>query len=150
MTAVKKKTNFKKNENSSKINKIQDDKLKPLMPTLRQKKRFILVQIESKEKIEFKDLSENIVDEIILYLGAIDYAKSGIWILRDKYNFEKQEFLIRTSLKTKDKLLAVLCLIQKIGKEKVKLKTIRVSGTIKGAYHKAKELNGLKDKNSKK
>lgn len=148
MTIPKKKTEFKKTKDNNLKPKVQDDKLKPLMPTLRQKKRFILVKIESMQKLEFKELSENIVDEIIIYLGAIEFAKSGIWILRDKYNFEKQEFLIRCSLKTKDKLLGTLCLINKLGKEKVKLNVLRVSGTIKGSLRDT-EIKGIRNKEMK-
>lgn len=131
-----KKTFVNKNIINSQNNlkpKIVDDKLKPLMPTLRQKKRFIRVKIESKNKIDFKILSDNLTEEIILYLGLIDYGKGGVWIIKDKFNFEKQEFLIRISTEFKDKLLGALSLITKIEKENVKLNVIRVSGTIKGS-----------------
>ena len=119
--------------------KINDDKLKPLMPTLRQKKRFILVKIESQKKIEFKELSESLVDEIILYLGAIEFGKAGIWILRDKFNFEKQEFIIRVSIVSKEKLCGVLSLVNKIDNKNVKFNILRISGTIKGLSKKIKE-----------
>jgi len=127
-----KNTSIKKNgELKPKVN---DDKLKPLMPTLRQKKRFLRVKIESTHKFDFKEVSENIVDEIITYLGAIEFGKAGIWVLRDKFDFEKQEFIIKVSISTKDKLCGALCLISKLGKENVKLNIIRISGTIKGTY----------------
>ncbi len=140
MTYIKKNDKDKKSKNLSNKTqnilkpKIADDKLKPLMPTLRQKKRFVRIKIEAKQKLDFKEVSDSLTDDIILYLGLIDYGKAGVWILKDKFDFEKQELIIRVSLKLKDKLLGALGLINKIGKENVKLNIIRVSGTIKGAF----------------
>lgn len=111
---------------------IQDDKLKPLIPTLREKKRFILGKIESEKKFEFKEISEKLIEEIIFYLGAIEFSKSGIWLLRDKFDYEKQEFIIKVSVRSKDKLVGILSIINKISNSKVKIKTLKVSGTLKG------------------
>lgn len=113
-------------------NQIKDDKLKPLSPTLRQKKRFLLVEVESGKKFDFKELSENLIDEIILYLGAVEFGKSGIWILRDKFDYQNQRLVLKVSTKTKDKLIGVLSLIQKINNEPARLKILNVSGTLKG------------------
>ena len=150
----KKNTNIANKNTSNKKNtdfkpKTNDDKLKPLMPTLRQKKRFLRVKIESKHKFDFKELSENIVDEIITYLGAIEFGKAGIWVLRDKFDFEKQEFIIKVSLQTKNKLCGAICLISKLGKENVKLKILRISGTIKGTLRDT-ELQSCRDTGLKK
>lgn len=109
-----------------------DEKLKPLIPTLRQKKRFLKIKIESKRKFLFKEISEFLIAEIILYLGVIDFGKSGIWILRDKFDEKKQELTIKVSTKMKDKLIGVLSLIQKIGNVDIKIKVLKVSGTLKG------------------
>jgi len=116
------------------IKKIMDTKLKPLMPVLRLKKRFIRIQIISKQKEDFKNLSNNLNKEIIYFLGLIDFSNGGVWILKDKFNFEKQELIIKVSTKLKDKLIAALGLITKFSNQDVKIKTLRVSGTLKGVY----------------
>lgn len=113
-------------------NVVKDDKLKPLSPTLRQKKRFILVEIESNKKFDFKEVSENLVEEIITYLGAVEFGKSGIWILRDKFDAKNQRAVLKVSTKTKDKLIGVLSLIQKLSNTDVRIKLLSVSGTLKG------------------
>lgn len=131
-TNIKSNTkSYNKNKHNNKIN-ITDIKLKPLMPTLRQKKRFIKVRIESNVKYNFKELSENLIEEIIFYFGAVDFGKSGIWILRDKFDYDKQEIVLKVGVKMKDKLVGVLALIKKINTSNVKLSIIRVSGTFKG------------------
>lgn len=113
-------------------NKVQDSKLKPLSPTLREKKRFVKIKIESDKKFEFKTISEELVDQILVYIGAIDFSKAGIWILRDKFDYDKQELIIKVNVKYKDKFLASLLLLNKIDNNSVKIKTIKTSGTLKG------------------
>jgi len=112
--------------------KVLDIKLKPIPPTLRQKKRFIKIQIEAEKKFDFKFISDNLTKEIIYFIGVIDYSNAGVWILKDKYNEDKQELILKVSTKTKDKLIAALSLINKFDRENVKIKTLRVSGTLKG------------------
>ena len=131
---LKTKKNNKGLKNSKNSFKIIDSKLKPLMPTLRQKKRFIRIQIEGEKKFDFKILSNNLTDQITYFLGAIEFSNSGVWFLKDKFNFEKQEMIIKVSTKSKDKLVGALSLITKLGNENIKIKTLRVSGTLKGVY----------------
>lgn len=113
-------------------NQIKEDKLKPLIPTLREKKRFVKINIESNKKLDFNIISKLLTEEITFYMGAIDFGKAGIWFLRDKFDFEKQELIIRTNIKYKDKLLTSLQLIRKLQDANINIKTLRVSGTIKG------------------
>ena len=131
---LKTKKNNKGLKNSKNSFKIIDTKLKPVMPTLRQKKRFIRIQIEEGKKFDFKFLSNNLTEQIIYFLGAIEFSNSGVWFLMDKFNFEKQEMIIKVSTKSKDKLVGALSLITKLGNEDVRIKTLRVSGTLKGVY----------------
>ena len=111
--------------------KIKETKLKVLSPTLREKKRFIKVKIESSKKYEFKELSNTLTSEITYYIGAIDYGKAGIWFLKDKFDFNKQEFIIKVGTKFKDKLIGSLALITKLNSKDIKLNVIKVSGTLK-------------------
>lgn len=123
---------MKNNRKTTTSNGITDEKLKPLLPTLRQKKRFIKAKIHCHEKLTFKEISENMIDELIQFIGAIEFGKGGIWILRDKFDYENQTVVLKVNLKTKDKLLGALALINYLGKGKCRIETLRVSGTLKG------------------
>ena len=123
---------MQKNKSPKNKSQIKEEKLKSLSPTLRLKKRFIKVQIQSSKKIDFKEFSENITEQILTYLGAIEFGKAGVWILRDKFDEQKQTAILKVSTKTKDKLIGALSLIQKIGNTPCTLKTLRTSGTLKG------------------
>ncbi|MDA3855830.1 MAG: hypothetical protein PF569_06210 [Candidatus Woesearchaeota archaeon] len=115
-----------------KPSQIKETKLKPILPVLREKKRFIKIKLESKKKYDFKTLSYSLNNQILYYLGAIDFGKGGVWILKDKFNFEDQTAIIKVSTKFKDKTLAALTLINKIDNDEIKLEIIRISGTLKG------------------
>jgi len=114
---------------------IQDSKLKPLSPTLRQKKRFVRAKIICKSKLDFKIISENLMEELILFLGAVELGKAGVWILRDKFDFSKQEIVLKCSTKSIEKLVGVLSLVLSLGNNNpCKIEVLRVSGTLKGVF----------------
>jgi len=123
--------NSKKQKITKSNNFISDDKLKPLSPSLRLKKRFIKIKIESDKQFDFKTLSENLNQQMILFLGAVEFSKSGIWILRDKFDDKKQELVLKVSTKLKDRLIGVLSLIQNISNADVNIHILNVSGTLK-------------------
>jgi RNase P/RNase MRP subunit POP5 len=125
------------NQTSTKTTKtqIEDTKLKPLQPTLRQKKRFIRAVVTSKTKIDFKTISENLIEEVISYMGTVEMGKAGVWVLRDKFDFGKQEIIIKCSTKSSDKLIGILSLVLFLGNNNsCKIDVKRVSGTLKGVY----------------
>jgi ribonuclease P/MRP protein subunit POP5 len=110
----------------------KDEKLKPLSPTLRQKKRFVKIKIISNNKFSFDDISKYLSKEITFYIGAIDYSKAGVWFLKDKFDMNKQELIIRFGLKYKEKIVAALALISELNKVKVSIEIVKISGTLKG------------------
>ncbi len=110
----------------------KDIKLKGLLPTLRQKKRFIVFKIESNKKFDFKEISYCIIDNLIKFLGTVDFGKNGVWLIREKYDKEKNIGIIKTSIKLKDKTIVALSLIENINNEDVVIKILGVSGTLKG------------------
>ncbi len=121
--------------NGEKNIRTKDDKLKPLLPTLRDKKRFIKIKVipvdEINFKFDFNSVSNGIITGVMFFAGAIDYGNCGLWILKDKFDFEKQELVVRVSLKYFKKIIASLLLINSIDSKKIKIETIKVSGTLK-------------------
>lgn len=117
----------------------QDIKIKGLKPTLRLKKRFVLIKVNSKKKLDFANMSKLLNERLTYFLGAIDISKHAVWIIKDYFDLEKQEVLIKVSTKLKDKLIAAILLIEKLGKEDVKIETLKVSGTLKGIRSYRKE-----------
>ena len=61
-------------------------KLKPVLPSLREKKRYLVFEVISKEKIkDFKPVSDAVKDASYHFLGVFGMAKAGIMLLENKH-----------------------------------------------------------------
>jgi len=111
-------------------------RLKPLLPTLKERKRYLAFEIVSDNKIgDFRTVSKEIMDKSFEFLGVLGVAKAGIQILPKFWNPGLQRGIIRVSHKHVDELKAALMFIKKIDNKEVILKSVGVSGIL----NKAKE-----------
>jgi ribonuclease P/MRP protein subunit POP5 len=108
-------------------------KLKPLLPSLREKKRYIVFEIISKNKIGFTAISKAIWRSILAFSGSLGAAQAGIWLMGDKYNKEKQKGIIKVNHKNVDLLKASLALIKEIEGQDVIVRSISASGMLNKA-----------------
>ena len=109
-------------------------KIKPILPTLREKKRYLAFEILSKSKIkDFSSVSSAIWASSLSFLGELGAAKAGIWVLADKYNPEKQRGIIRVNHKHVDGLKASLALVRQIEGNDAIVRSITVSGILRKA-----------------
>ena len=116
------------------IKKMVKGKLKPILPSLREKRRYLAFEIVSKTRMtDFKAVSEAIKQNMLDLFGQVGYAKSALYILPDKYISEKQKGIIRINHKHVDDLRASLALIKSINNNEVVVKSIGVSGILKKA-----------------
>jgi len=112
-------------------------KIKPVLPSLREKKRYLAFEIISDKKIEnTTDISNAINTGCINFFGEQGMAKAGLIFLNDKYNKQNQRGLIKVSNKMTDNLKAALCFVKEIDSQKVILRSVGVSGILKKAYEK--------------
>ena len=112
-------------------------KLKPILPSLIEKKRYFTFEIISKSQIkDFSAVSKAVWASLLSFTGEFGAAKAGIWLLSDKYNEETQRGIIKVSNKHVNELKASLSLIKEIDKNKVIVRSIIVSGMLnKAAKH---------------
>ena len=117
-------------------------KLKPILPSLREKKRYLVFEVISKEKINDAELVSNAVWHYSLqFLGQFGTAKAGIIVLNNKWNPEHQRGIVKVSHKHVDAVKSALALANKIDNKDVIFRSIGVSGILKKA-----ENNYLKTK----
>ena len=108
-----------------------------MLPSLREKKRYLAFEISSKKPIKaLKGVKKAIELSMLSFIGLKGVANAGIIFLEDKYNPKKQRGLIRVDNRYVDELRASLALIQKIDKEPVMVRSVGASGTIKQAESK--------------
>jgi ribonuclease P/MRP protein subunit POP5 len=113
--------------------------LKALKPTLRERKRYLVYQIDidSRDKDvkkELKNFQTLIIDKLKLNLGIFSSAKAGI--LPIYFDSERFIGILRVNNKMIDEIRANFVLITELNKVPVCIKTLGVSGILK----KAKEL----------
>lgn len=107
--------------------------LKPILPTLKSKKRYLIFEIISKHEIgDYKSVSRQILAKIQEFLGILGISRAGVQIL-PKYNKEKKRGMIKVNHKHVDELKAALAFVDKLNNKPVIIKTVGVSGIIKKA-----------------
>jgi len=108
-----------------------------LKPSLREKRHYMLLAAETKKKLTNKDFHEKINQAILQFIGILGYAQAGpIFVsMRDKKieNILEEKNLVVLSVMTKyvDHVKSSLVLFKDNEDKTLKLKCIRVSGTIK-------------------
>ena len=109
-------------------------KLKPILPSLREKKRYLVFEVISKEKIsDFNDVSNAVYHYSLQLLGQLGTAKAGIIVLNNKWDPQLQRGIIKVGHKNVDALKSALMLADKIGSREVIFRSLGVSGILKKA-----------------
>ncbi len=109
-------------------------KIKPILPSLREKKRYLVFEIISKKNIKsFSEVSNLIWQSSLSFLGEIETAKAGIWVLPDKWNQKKQRGMIKVNNKYVDNLKTALTLVKNFKRQQVIIKSVGVSGMVNKA-----------------
>ena len=109
-------------------------KIKPMLPSLREKKRYLAFEVISKEKIKDNSAIYNtIYNAAYSFMGELGVSKAGMMMIQDKWNDDKQRGLIKVGHLHVDHLRAALTLIDKIEDQQVIVRSIGVSGILKKA-----------------
>ena len=96
--------------------------LKPLKPSMREKKRYLL--------LKGKDLKTSIEQAILNFIGVLGFSKTGLeWI-----KLKEDEAIISINREMLNQVRASICIWPK------KLEILQVSGTLKGLKNNSKKL----------
>jgi len=109
----------------------QQEKLKILSPTLREKDRYISFKVISEESIIYSDLESSIWSTLLEFYGELGVSQMSLRIVKNLYNEKEQTAVIKCNNKSVPKVIAGLGLITRLGESRVIFKILKVSGTIK-------------------
>lgn len=101
--------------------------MKPLLPTLRQKKRYVAYEVISKNVLSFDKIKENILMSIKTLFGESGLSNLNIIFVTGENN----KGIIKTKRDCVDKLKAALAMVKKIDSTQVIIRTNYVSGVLK-------------------
>jgi len=112
-------------------------KTKPLLPTLREKKRYLAYEAISAHKFNGAiEINKAIIDAAEEFLGSLGMAKAGILAVNDKWDIKSQRGIIRVNNKHLDNLRASLIFADKIGNDDVIIRSVGASGILKKVQQK--------------
>ena len=119
-------------------NQKNNQKIKTLLKSLRQKKRYLLIEFKSEKKYNFDVIQKILNSEIIYFIGSIDYSKSNIFFIKDKFDFQNQLLVLRVSTKILNKIKVIFPLMNKakINTDEINFETkvLKISSTLKKLY----------------
>jgi ribonuclease P/MRP protein subunit POP5 len=110
----------------------REDKLKFLLPTLREKDRYISFQVISEEPIEYSDLESAVLNTFLDFYGEYGFSGLSLWIIKNLYDPQEQIGVIRCNNRSVQQVIAGLGLISRLGETRITIKILKVSGTIRG------------------
>ena len=110
------------------------NRIKPVLPSLREKKRYLAFKIYSKGKIKsFSGVSDAINASVHGFIGSLGASKAGIQIVHNKFDLGAQAGIIRVNNRFLDHLKASLTMIDRIEDQDVIFRSLGVSGMINKA-----------------
>lgn len=111
--------------------------IKPILPSLKEKKRYLIYEVKAEKTLNFRDVKPELNKKMLEFLGELGYGKAGIIIMDE---FQNNKGIIRMQTKSLDNVKIALTMVKKIGDQKVIVKSVGVSGILNKA--KNKFLNG--------
>ena len=61
----------------------------PLLPSLKEKKRYVAFEVVSKEKFNFNQVKKSIEETLFKYIGLLGTSKAGMQVLPERYTQNK-------------------------------------------------------------
>lgn len=103
----------------------------PLLPSLKEKKRYVAFKVISKEKLTFIQVKKALEESLFKYIGLLGTSKAGLQILKEK--FKNNKGLIKINHKFTKYLKASFILINKINNKPALVHSLGTSGILKKA-----------------
>ncbi len=111
---------------------------KPLLPSEREKKRYLVLECISKKGLDFQTIKEGVQSAIKQYIGLLGEARAGVLFLKNTYDEKNQRFIIKVNRAYLDKVRASLLLVKTLNGEKALIRSVFCSGSLKKAKERLK------------
>jgi len=104
--------------------------MKPLKPSSKERKRYILFKLKCEREVEKGDIKKSVIQAGLQFLGELGMARSGLQFLPETWNSKNMTGIVRTGHKFVNETKTALTLIKKINSSKVTISTIKTSGSL--------------------
>ncbi len=106
-------------------------KIKAVLPTLREKKRYVVFEVLSDNNVNQNNISSAISDSFMELYGNIGMAGAGLMFLNEKYNSKLNRGIVKVGHYYVNNLKAALAMIREIDQNKVIVRSLGVSGVLR-------------------
>ena len=107
--------------------------IKPLKPTLREKKRYIVYEIDTDDSLNMFEIQKDLLNQISKLLGVFHLAEAGI--LPIKVDDKTKRGIIKVNHKFVDRIKACFVMIKELNNKEIIIKSLGVSGILKKAIN---------------
>ncbi|HLD86829.1 MAG TPA: Rpp14/Pop5 family protein [Candidatus Nanoarchaeia archaeon] len=105
-------------------------KLKPLRPSLREKKRYVVFEVLSRGSVSESDASNAIWQGCIDLIGQKGASAAGLAILHDRWHQPSQSGIVKVAHTKVDEIKTALALIRQAGQNPAIFRACGVSGML--------------------
>lgn len=94
-----------------------------ILPSSREKKRYVLFEVISEEKVFKDEIKNSIYNTALSFLGEDNFAEAGVILVKEN--------IVKVNNKYKNEMILILSLIREVNNKKVKINPLKTSGVIK-------------------
>lgn len=105
-------------------------KLKSVLPSLREKKRYLIYKVLSQQSLPYTVIKPSLLQSISQFIGDVGMAESGVQFIDEAHDLSAQSGIIRINHKYLDKIRASFCGTPSLNSVPVIVRSVSASGMI--------------------
>ncbi len=110
----------------------QKDRLKILIPSLRENIRYVKIKVVSGDSLAYGDLEAAIYSTFLQFYGELGVSQLSLWLIKNTFDEKEKTMAVRCNNRSVDKVIAGLGLVRMANGSRIIVRILKVSGTIKG------------------
>lgn len=108
-------------------------KIKGILPSLREQNRYILLEVMCGSRLDYHTVKEAVLESCKYYMGAVGFAEAGPMFIKNRWDDEKQQAVLKVNRKYVDWAKAAFAMITRINAKEATVRSKTVSGILKKA-----------------
>jgi len=111
-----------------------------VIPTLREKKRYVVFKVYSSDTIEYDEFRNAAINVMLKWMGEKGFGEANIKFIKNLWNEKEMVGFVKCSTRYVHDVKFAFGLLRQVGDAKVLVRTVLVSGTISSAKRKLKNI----------
>jgi len=104
--------------------------MKPLLPSLKEKRRYVAFEVIAQSRFSEKDVSEAITTSVLEQVGVRGLSRAGLRFVPESWDNEKMRGIVRVAHDAAEMLKSTFPFIRSIRNKNVVVRSIGTSGLL--------------------